>query len=443
MDTGLAIGLLLVAVAAAIGHPRWMPAWAVPAGAAILDVVLGVVGPGSAGDAVRPLLAPVGFLLAAVPLAVMLDRMGLFTALASRVTERGAGPGYLWALAAVVTTVLNLDAGVVLLTPLYVRVARRRGWDVVSLALQPVLLACLASSALPVSNLTNLIAVSWSGATTAQFLAHLALPSVVAAIVGWWLYRTTVLPPSMRRAALGQATTTGTDGASPGPEAPPSGPGPEAQQSGPGREAPPWGTKVGGGVVIAVLVGFTCGPLVGVQPWMVALVADLVLLASLACAARSGDGYPRGGQDVVPWNSVPLGTAALVLALGVAATAAARYLPIGPLLQGRGVADLARDAGLAALGANVVNNLPTLLIALPRIGHHTPPSLWAVLLGVNMGPVLLVTGSLASLLWLSTLHRMGVEVRARDFTRAGLRAGLPAAAAALGAALLLSLAGVS
>jgi arsenical pump membrane protein len=94
------------------------------------------------------------------------------------------------------------------------------------------------------------------------------------------------------------------------------------------------------------------------------------------------------------------------------------------------------------MGANVVNNLPTLLVALPRLGHRTVPSLWAVLLGVNVGPVVLVTGSLASLLWLSTLRRLGVPARPRDFTRLGVRAGLPAAVAALAVATLMRVAGV-
>jgi len=124
------------------------------------------------------------------------------------------------------------------------------------------------------------------------------------------------------------------------------------------------------------------------------------------------------------------------------ATQAARYLAIGSLLQGSSVGDLARDTGLAALGANVVNNLPALLVALPKLGHHTPASLWAVLLGVNIGPVVLVTGSLASLLWLSTLRRLGVAVGPGDFTRFGLRVGLPAAAAATATELVLRAAGL-
>ena len=93
---------------------------------------------------------------------------------------RGSRGGGLWVLAALVTTVLNLDAAVVLLTPLYVSIARRSGRDPLALAFQPVLLASLASSALPVSNLTNLIAASATGATTGGFVAHLALPSLVA-----------------------------------------------------------------------------------------------------------------------------------------------------------------------------------------------------------------------------------------------------------------------
>ena len=52
-----------------------------------------------------------------------------------------------------------------------------------------------------------------------------------------------------------------------------------------------------------------------------------------------------------------------------------------------------------------------------------------MLAGVNFGPVLLVTGSLASLLWLDAMGRLGVPVSARDFTRVGWRVGLPAAIA--------------
>ena len=100
----------------------------------------------------------------------------------------------LWVLGALVTTILNLDASVVLLTPLYVRIARRCGLDPLALAFQPVLLSCLASSALPVSNLTNLIAASSRHLPTTAFLAHLGLPSLAATVIGWFAYRAAVQP---------------------------------------------------------------------------------------------------------------------------------------------------------------------------------------------------------------------------------------------------------
>ena len=90
-----------------------------------------------------------------------------------------------------------------------------------------------------------------------------------------------------------------------------------------------------------------------------------------------------------------------------------------------------------------MNNLPALLVALPNLGHHPTPATWAVLLGVNTGPVVVVSGSLASLLWLATLHRLGVKAGAADFARFGARVGLPAATCALGAAVALRLAGLN
>jgi arsenical pump membrane protein len=102
---------------------------------------------------------------------------------------------------------------------------------------------------------------------------------------------------------------------------------------------------------------------------------------------------------------------------------------------------LATTIGATAGAANTLNNLPALLVALPTLGETPGPPLWAVLAGVNMGPVVLATGSLASLLWLDALARLGVAAEPGDYTRVGLRVGLPAATA--GAATLLALEAVA
>lgn len=380
----LSIALLVAGVAGALARPRGAPAWLAPAIAAAAAVILG-----SAPHPevlVRPLAAPVAFLLVAVPLAALLDRVGFFAA-AAEVVGRGRDPAPgLWVLGALVTTVLNLDASVVLLTPLYVRIARRRDIDPVVLAFQPVLLSCLASSALPVSNLTNLIAASARHLDAADFVSHLGLPSLAATVVGWFAYRR-VLPGVAAEVAPG----AGTD-----------------------RRA----LAIGGAVIAAVLAGFVAGPGLGVPEWAVAAGADAVLVAI---------------TRHVPLGDVPWGTALVAVCLGVLAGGAAPHLDLGALLAGSGNAALVRVTVVSALGANLVNNLPALLVALP----HTGGGIWALLLGVNVGPLVLVTGTLAALLWQASLARLGVEMGARRFAGVGVRVMVPALAAALGVLLVL------
>ena len=382
---------LLVGVAGAVGRPFRLPSAAVPLGAAAVVLLAGGLGADAARRALDPLNEPIGFLLAAVPLAVLLDRYGYFSALAAVVTRGNRGTGGLWVLAALVTTVLNLDAAVVLLTPLYVTIARRTGRDPLTLAFMPVLLACLASSALPVSNLTNLIAVAATGASTGGFLVNLALPSLAASAIGWALYRRlpeASAPPDPTAARWDRSMV------------------PDADR----RRV----LVVGSVIVALVLVGFTAGRLMGIAPWEVALGADAVLIVL---------------RRDLPWRAVPIGTAAVAVSLGILASAAVAHLPVHQLLSGTSTLSQARVTGLMALAANVANNLPALLVAVPALGHGTTPTLWSVLIGVNMGPVLLVTGSLASLLWLDALGRLSVRARARDFTVVGMRVGFPAALA--------------
>ncbi|MBO0747887.1 MAG: hypothetical protein J2O47_06040, partial [Acidimicrobiaceae bacterium] len=187
--TPLRIILLLLGVFGAVARPLRLPAWSLPLAAVAVELVVGAVSFTEARTALDPLRAPIGFLLAAVPLAALLDRLGFFSSLAALLTGCRRGVGGLWVMAAAVVALLNLDAAVVLLTPLYVGIARRTGRDPLVLALPPVLLACLASSVLPVSNLTNLIAAARTGARSGAFLANLGLPSLVAVGVGWLAYR--------------------------------------------------------------------------------------------------------------------------------------------------------------------------------------------------------------------------------------------------------------
>src|SRR5262249_36511777 len=125
----------------------------------------------------------------------------------------------------------------------------------------------LASSVLPVSNLTTLIVADRLHLGVGDVFTHLALPSVVAVAVGWWCYR--------RRYPTVLVDDAGGE---------------------PNRRA----LAVGGVIVGFLLVGFVVGPSFGVDPWMTALAADLVLVVIVR---------------TLPWRSVPLLTAVAVAAL--------------------------------------------------------------------------------------------------------------------------------
>ncbi|MCW3063091.1 MAG: putative rane efflux protein, partial [Solirubrobacterales bacterium] len=81
-------------------------------------------------------------------------------------------------------------------------------------------------------------------------------------------------------------------------------------------------------------------------------------------------------------------------------------------------------AALAALLANVVNNLPAILVLLPALAGPGP--VLAALIGVNVGPNLTYFGSLATLLWRRILRARGAEPQLTEFLRLGAFAVPPA-----------------
>ena len=83
--------------------------------------------------------------------------------------------------------------------------------------------------------------------------------------------------------------------------------------------------------------------------------------------------------------------------------------------------------GIAAL-SNLMNNLPSGLLAGSALQTHAVPAHLrnAVMVGVDLGPNLSVTGSLATVLWLIALRREGYRVRTFEFLQCGIIAMAPA-----------------
>ena len=329
------------------------------------------------------------FLTLGVPYAALLDRLGTFDAAVVRLADRRphVRTATLWAVAAAVTALLNLDTTIVLLTPIAVRLARRSDHDPVVVAAVPLLLSGLASSFLPVSNLTTLIAQGRTELSTLDVLTRLGPASAVAVVVGWLAFRTRaphVLTLDARPGDVDDGTAL----------------------------------RLGGIVVAVTVVGFVLGPLVGVAPWMVLLVLDVVLVVRLRW---------------VPWREIPLLTAAGVGAL-VALVAA---LGAGPAtwMTGDGTGPTAASAVVAAALANVLNNLPATIVGLGSVATMTDGS-WGWLWGVNAGSLLLPWGTLATILWWRVLRSEGVPIDLRRYATTVVPVALVAFVAGTAALLL-------
>ncbi|MEV7758278.1 SLC13 family permease [Microbacterium sp. NPDC089180] len=326
-------------------------------------------------DRVWPILL---FVVAVTIVAELASKAGLFDVVAARLAKIARGrTALLWALvvllATVATAFLSLDTTAVLLTPVVVAMAVARRMDPLPFAFVTVVLANTASLVLPVSNLTNLLASEalGGGHDPVAFLALLG-PSAVIAIAVSVVVLTVVFLRRLPRTYPDAAAPTVSD---------------------------PVLLRVAGIVTVALL------PLlvVGLEPWMPAVAAAVVLVVAFALRA------PKSlGIRLVPWSLLVF-AGGLFLAVG-----ALEALGIGrvtSVLAGTGddLGSLWQLAGVGALVANGINNLPAYL-ALESVAG-SPVRLAALLIGVNAGPIVTPWASLATLLWHDRLVAAGVEVR--------------------------------
>jgi len=126
-------------------------------------------------------------------------------------------------------------------------------------------------------------------------------------------------------------------------------------------------------------------------------------------------------RDVALAIQVPF--LAFVLALGLVVKALSIH-GLGSLVThlvpgGTSLGSLLLIALVAAVLANLINNLPAVLLLLPAVVGAGAGPVLAVLIGVNAGPNLTYVGSLATLLWRRVLRQRGEELPISEFMRLG------------------------
>jgi arsenical pump membrane protein len=339
-----------------------------------------------------------GFLIAIAILAVLADRAGVFD-VAAHFLARIAG-GSTWrlylfvgGLATMVTAAMSLDTTAVLLTPVVLSLAKQLSLRAEPFAMLVVWLANAASLLLPVSNLTNLLALQHAHMSTLAFARAMAVPSLVAVVLTV-AYLCLVYRKDLRG-----------DYAIPAP-------------------APPKDRWTFG--VCTAACGFlVVGVVAGAPPWAAATASALVAIAVFIVRAPSELTGP-----LFPWRLVVAveGLFVTVAAMGEhGLTALLRHLV--------GVSTW-QTTVVSTIASNGINNLPAYLVVEPAIPVGQHRQLLAALIGTNAGPLVLLWGSLATLLWRDSCRLRGLVIPVRRFVMVGL-GGVPLVTAGAWVALVL------
>ncbi len=390
-------GIVGLATAGVITRPFAWPEFFWAVAGALLLVVLGLLSPTEAFTGVTQAEDVCLFLTGMMFLAELARQEGFFDWLAAHAARAAAGSStrlftLVFCVGTVVTVFMSNDATAVVLTPAVaaaVKVADAR-------EKLPYLLICAfvanaASFVLPISNPANLVIYGTHMPPLLQWLQHYWLPSVLSIFSTYSVLRWS------QRAKLRQEIFASIS-------IPP---------------LPSGGKLAAFGIfatAIVLLVSSALKIQLGLPTFLAGMATALLVLTRSAC----------GPIDVIKnisWGVLPLVVGFFVMVEALEKTGVTRAL--AGLLQHfvRYSANLASwgTALALAVGCNVVNNLPAGLVAgraaeLARVPEHVRG---AVLIGIDLGPNFSVTGSLATILWLTALRREGERVSAWSFLKLG------------------------
>jgi arsenical pump membrane protein len=406
----------VLATAGVILRPFKLPeaVWAV--GGAVALVCFGLLPASLAWRGVGKGLDVYLFLTGMMLLAEVARATGLFDWLAALAASHARGSAtrlfrLIYAVGIVVTVFLSNDATAVVLTPAVAAITRAcKIADPLPYLFICALIANAASFVLPISNPANLVIYGSQMPPLAQWIPRFGVPSLVAIGVTYlilrWTQRKSLVQPIVAEVRVPELT-------------------------GPARAAA-WG-------IVATALLLTGTSALGWELGMPTCVAGIVTLLGVTALRRSS---PWPLLHEISWGIIPLvaGLFVLVEALDQSGVIRALSESLRAGVRDSQVLTAAGAGVLVGFLSNLVNNLPAGLMAGTAVqAAHVPADVSsAILIGVDLGPNLSVTGSLATILWLTALRRERVQVAGVDFLKLGMLVMPPALLLSLGALLLLS-----
>lgn len=393
----LAWGIALLAAIGIVTRPfRWPElVWAVAAAALI--VLLGLL---PAADAARALLAGMNvylFLIGMMLLAEVGRREGLFDWAAVLAVNHARGSPQrlfllVYAVGTLVTVFLSNDATAVVLTPAVFAAARRAQTRTLPMLFVCAFTANAASFMLPISNPANIVLYGNHMPPLGAWLAHFAIPAAITVAATFVVLRWT------QRHALREPCTAYIP-------------------------LHPLGRN---GKLALVAIGITGAILLVVSALDIALGLPTAIMgiatAAVVQVMRRDSPWPLLRK--IPWGILPLVAGLFVLVETLDYTGVIGQLA-GELRAAVAVSETGTaiaSGTLIGFASNLVNNLPASLVASSTIAQTQAPQrvIDALLIGVDVGPNLSITGSLATILWLNAIRREGEDVGFWTFFKVGV-----------------------
>jgi len=403
----VALGIALLTIAGMIARPWGTAEWVWAVAGGLAEIGFGAIAGPAAWQAVAGGADVYAFLVGILLLAEGARTQGVFGWLAGRAAEFAGGSRFgslalCYAAGAVVTATLSNDTAIIVLTPAALALGRRIGGSPLPYLFAIAFVANAASYALPTGNPANLLLYGHGLPALGPWLGFYGLSASAAILVTFGV-----------TAWLARADLSG--------HIEPANDRPRAT---PGSRLALWLLALSAVVLVAVSA-------LGLPLGYAALGLGVACTAILRFADRESVLEVARGTA---WSVVPLVAGLLVIVAALERSGATAFARSGLDLAAALPPWLGREvAGFATmLVANAANNLPAAVFAGRAIaGPSVHPLAHAVVVGIDLGPNLSLSGSLATLLWLLALRRDGIAMTPGGFFLRGVLVTLPALAVAL------------